>query len=99
MQLRELNGQLKAYKTPNDEIHELDSYSEFHISERVANELRKDTDFLAENHWYLVIGKYEETAPIEWEITVCNSVSGQITIQEILIMGTIEFKNEFPVLV
>ncbi len=92
MQLRELNGNLKAYKTSNDVIHGLDSFSEFHISERVANELQKDSDFLAENHWYLAIGKYEETAPIGWEITVYRN-GLQIPIE-----GTVEFEDGFPVL-
>ena len=92
MQLRELNGNLKAYKASNDVIHDLDDFSEFHISERVANELKQDPDFLAENHWYLATAYCKETATIRWDIIVNRSD------YEIPIEGTVEFEDGFPVL-
>jgi len=92
MYLKELNGQLKAYKTSIDNINRLDNFSEFQISDEVANKLRHCLNFLSRDHWYLAIGK--ETDVIAWQITTTRIFSG---VPEIPISGIINFRNELPV--
>jgi len=92
MQLRKVNGQLKAYKTAIDVLPPLGDFSEFQISDQVANKLKQSSDFLAEDHWCLVVGKHKETELFEWEISILG-----LPIQE-SIRGTVDLKNGFPVL-
>ena len=96
MQLRELNGQLTAYKTTCDVINE-DSVNQFHeflISEQVANELRKCPSYLATDYWYLVISKDLSIGNEEfyWEITV-RDVPLQLSNR-----GVVKFEDELIIL-
>ena len=93
MYLKESNRQLKAYKTSIDSIKELNNFSEFQISDQVANELRHHLNFLSRDYWYLAIGK--ETDIIVWEINTMKFFNG---VPEMAIRGIIKFKNELPVL-
>ncbi len=56
MQLKEVDGQLKAYKTAIDVINGLDDFSEFQVSARVAYALQQSSSFLAANYWSLAVG-------------------------------------------
>lgn len=95
MQLKEVDGQLKAYRTSIDVIHGLDDLSEFQVSSRVAYELRQSPNFLAENYWYLAVGSTDETPLLEWEITV---IDGSTPVQA-PIKGVIDVENGLAVLV
>jgi hypothetical protein len=92
MQLRELNGQLIADKTPQDVIkgQDIEQFHELLVSEQVANELRKDVSYLAPDYWQLIINK------IDWEITV--SVGSELTFPVFTIEGIVELENDLPVL-
>jgi len=96
MQLKEVDRQLKAYKTSIDVINGLDDFSEFQVSSRVAYELQQSSSFLAENYWYLAVGSTDQTASLlEWEITVIdNSAPAQAPIK-----GVIDVENGLAVLV
>ncbi|MBW4578772.1 MAG: hypothetical protein KME42_04255 [Tildeniella nuda ZEHNDER 1965/U140] len=97
MQLKEVDGQLKAYKTSIDVINGLDDVSEFQVSARVAYELQQSSSFLAENYWYLAVGSTDQTASllVEWEITVTD---GSTPVQA-PIKGVIDVENGLAVLV
>ncbi|WP_008315756.1 hypothetical protein [Leptolyngbya sp. PCC 6406] len=92
MYLKEVDGNLRAYKTSIDMVLKLDGHDEFSVSARLAKELKSYPDFLNKNYWYLATGKYEDSAQIEWEISVCG-----IPIQ-VPIKGHVMFKNGSPVL-
>lgn len=90
MNIKEIDGVFRAYKTTGDTVHELDSHDEFLVSKRVAQELKKSPVFLNEGYWHLAIGK--DSNSLIWEISVKN-VSLQIPLK-----GQIYFENELPVL-
>ncbi|MBW4474740.1 MAG: hypothetical protein KME45_30830 [Stenomitos rutilans HA7619-LM2] len=96
MQLKEVDGQLKAYKTSIDVINGLDDFSEFQVSSRVAYELQQSSSFLAENHWYLAVGSTDPTASLlEWEITVIDDS----TPVQAPIKGVVDVESGLAVLV
>lgn len=90
MNIKEIDGDLRAYKTSIDIIHGLDGCDEFLLSERVAQELKRSPDFLNEGYWYLAIG--EDSTSLIWEISV-NGVSLQVPLK-----GQINFEDGQPVL-
>ena len=98
MQLRELNGQLIADKTPQDGIkgQDIEQFHEFLVSEQVANELRKYVSYLAPNYWYLVINKdlSINDEQLYWEITVSG-----IVFQPITVAGIVKLEDDLPILV
>lgn len=95
MQLKEVDGQLKAYKTSIDVINGLDDFSEFQVSARVTYELRQSSSFLAENYWYLAVGSINQTASIlEWEITVID----HSTPVQVPLRGVVDIENGLAVL-
>ncbi len=90
------NGKLIACVTSTDVINEFKNFNEFEISDAVANQLKNKVDFLADNRWKLVIGKYSGEADIVWEIS-----DPSLQIQRIAVSGLsghIELKNGLPVL-
>lgn len=92
MNLKEVDGSLIAYKTALDIVHGLEGCNEFLVSERVAEELRKNPNFMNEGHWYLAIGKYKDSDQIEWEISIYG-VPVQVPLR-----GYINFDSGFPIL-
>lgn len=95
MQLQEVGGQLTAHKTAIDAVNGLDDFSEFQVSARVAYELRQSASFLAENYWYLAVGKPEQTdSLLEWEI----SVIGDADPLQVPIKGVVDVESGLPVL-
>jgi hypothetical protein len=98
MQLRELNGQLIADKTPQDVIkgQDIEQFHEFLVSEQVANELRKYASHLDPNYWYLVINKglSINDEQLHWEITVSG-----IVFQPITVAGIVKLEDDLPILV
>ncbi|XGV98903.1 MAG: hypothetical protein ACAF41_08165 [Leptolyngbya sp. BL-A-14] len=96
MQLKEVDGQLKAYKTSSDVINGVDDFSEFQVSSRVAYELQQSSSFLAENHWCLTVGSPDQTASIlEWEITVMDDS----TPLQVPLTGVVDIESGLAVLV
>jgi len=100
MQLRELNGQLIANKTPQDVIkgEYIEQFHEFLVSEQVANELRKCTSYLAPDYWKLAINKdlSINDEQFYWEITV--SVDAGLTFPVFTIEGIVKLEDNLPVL-
>ena len=97
MQLRELNGQLIAYRTPNIDVIKgeyVEQFHEFFISEQVANDLWKHQSHLDLDYWYLTVAKDLSVSDEQfyWEITV-RDVPVQHPIQ-----GIVKFENNSPVL-
>lgn len=96
MQLKEVDGQLKAYKTSIDMVNGLDDFSEFQVSSRVAYELQQSSSFLAENYWCLTVGSPDQSAAIlEWEITVIDDS----TPVQAPIKGVVDVESGLAVLV
>jgi hypothetical protein len=108
MQLKEINGQLIAYRNSIalDIIdNDLDIFNDFLISLQVANHLRNTSDYLAENHWRLTIVKHivndklvidDSGKPMfKWEISVNSSIQQYKDIIE----GFIKFNYALPILV
>lgn len=92
MNLKEVGGSLIACKTALDIVHGLEGCNEFLVSERVAEELRKNPNFMSEGYWYLAIGKYEDSDQMEWEISIYE-VSVQVPLR-----GYISFDSGSPTL-
>ena len=97
MQLRELNGQLIADKTPQDVIkgQDIEQFHEFLVSEQVANELRKYESYLSPDYWYLVINNDLSISDEQllWQITVSGIVFQPITVE-----GIVKLEDDLPVL-
>ncbi|MGB3517760.1 MAG: hypothetical protein WBA43_14995 [Elainellaceae cyanobacterium] len=96
MLLKEVDGQLKAYKTSVDVINGLDEYKEFLVSEHIAEDLRKDPNFLREDYWYLTVGKAATPDPnsdlLEFDISIHDGVLQKP------IRGEVCFRDGRPVL-
>jgi len=96
MQIKEVDGQLKAYKTAIDVVNGLDDFSEFQVSARVAYELQQSSSFLAENYWSLAVGSTAPTASIlEWEVTVID----YSTPLQVPLRGVVDIESGLAVLV
>ncbi len=100
MQLRELNGQLIADKTPQDVIkgEYVEQFHEFLVSEQVGNELRTRPSYLTPDYWQLVINKdlSIDDEQFYWEITV--SVDAGLTFPVFTIEGIVKLEDDLPVL-
>jgi len=97
MQLKELNGQLIAYRTPNFDVIKgeyVEQFHEFLISEQVANDLRKYQSHLDLDYWDLAVAKDLSTCDEQfyWEITV------RVVPMQHPIQGIVKFENSLPVL-
>ena len=98
MQLRELNGQLIANRTPNIDVIKgeyVEQLQEFLVSEQVSNDLRNYARYLDSDYWYLVINKDLSISDeqLYWEITVRD-----LKIQPTPLQGIIKFEDDLPVL-
>lgn len=96
MQLKELNGQLIAHTSTVDVIkgEYIKQIQEFLVSEKVSNDLRKHSNYLDLDYWYLSIAKDLSVSDEKfyWEITVKN-----ITVQ-FPIKGIVKLENNLLVL-
>jgi hypothetical protein len=70
MILRELDdGRLFAEITNIDILNNFQNFTEFPMTEEVAKELRQKQDYLDEDRWKLVIGRYPGETKSSWEIS------------------------------
>ena len=98
MQLRELNGQLIANRTPNIVVIKgeyVEQLQEFLVSEQVSNDLRNYARYLDSDYWYLVINKDLSISDeqLYWEITVRD-----LKMQQTPLKGIVRFENDLPIL-
>ena len=100
MQLKELNGQLIAHRTPIIDIIKggyVEQLKEFFLSEQVSNDLRSysKSRYLDPDYWYLAINKDLSISDeqLYWEITVRD-----LEIQQTPLKGIVKFENDLPVL-
>jgi len=98
MQLKELNGQLIAHRTPIIDTIKgeyVEQLQEFLLSEKVSNDLRDYARYLDPDYWYLAINKDSSISDeqLYWEITVRD-----LKIQQTPLQGIVKFEDDLPVL-
>ena len=77
MRIKQVNGKFIAYLSSGDVINFRHKFSKLEVSKKVIDKLKEiNSEYLAEDYWYLGINKYQED--IIWAISIAGATVSPI---------------------